>query len=206
MKRIFWGLVAIIALVACTVKMSTSINVSDLLSSENKKLVVDLQVLVMSCSEDNIQRIQTAFEKRKIKAHYNKCGSTDVFNEYASFSLSIPLIKYTTKDALPDADIAFVVMSDALALITASDFASILDSGSEFDDKITISSIEFSLVNDRDSDFVIKPTLAFVDEKPVYQETVIVPAFSKVLIKLPDVANKLLEQSGKSYMILKFER
>ena len=120
--------------------------------------------------------------------------------------MSIPLIKYTTKDALPDADIAFVVMSDALALITASDFASILDSGSEFDDKITISSIEFSLVNDRDSDFVIKPTLAFVDEKPVYQETVIVPAFSKVLIKLPDVANKLLEQSGKSYMILKFER
>ena len=186
--------------------VATTINTSDILSGNNKALMVDLQVYVMSCSEDDIENLKREFEKRKITARYNSCSSKDL-NDYASFSLPIALITNPDADAPVDNGIYFYVSNDTLSLRTSKNFASLLDATSDFgSDKINISSIEFSLVNDGGSDFKIKPTLVFVDEKPVYNTTVNVPVFSKVLIKLPDVANKLLEQSNAEYQIFTFTR
>lgn len=66
---------AVLALVVCTVKLSAILNVSDILSDQNKALMVDVRILVMNCDENSIAEIQTAFEKRKISAQFNKCGS-----------------------------------------------------------------------------------------------------------------------------------
>lgn len=205
MKK-FIGIVAtIIALAACTVKLSAILNVSDILSDQNKALMVDVRVIVMSCDEDSIAEIQTAFEKRKISARFNKCGSIDGFNDYANFSLPIAIVKDLSKPIPVENGIYFYVADDTLSLRTSDNFASLLVSDSVFDERINISSIEFSLTNDGMSDFVINPLLVFVDESPVFNTEITIPSFSKVLIKLPDVANKLLEKSNAEFPIFRFK-
>lgn len=207
MKKIF-GFIAVVLLFACTVKLSAVLNVSDILSAENKAIMVDLRVYVMSCSENNINEIKAEFEKRKIAANYNKCSSDDGFNDYASFSLPIAIIKDFTKPIPVENGIYFFVDDEdnVLYLRTSSDFASMLTTGSEFDSKLNISSIDFSLTNDTMSEFEIIPYLLFVDEKPILDTRVTVPSFSKVLITLPDVATKLLEQSSAEYPVFHFNR
>ena len=206
MKKFIGVLVASGLLVACTVKLSAILNVSDILSDQNKALIVDVRVYVMSCSEDNINDIKAEFEKRKIAARYNKCGSTDGFNDFASFSLPIAIVKDLSKPIPVENGIFFYVDDDILSLRTSDNFASMLNSGSDFmSDKINISSIEFSLTNDGMTDFVITPMLLFVDEAPVYDSKITIPSFSKVLIKLPDVANKLLEKSNAEYPLFRFK-
>jgi hypothetical protein len=206
MKKFIGILFAFVALVACTVKLSAILNVSDILSDQNKALMVDVRILVMNCDEDSIAEIQTAFEKRKISARFNKCGSEDMFNEYAGFSLPIAIVHDVSKPIPVENGIYFYVADDTLSLRTSDNFASMLASDSDFDDGIEISSIEFSLTNDGMSDFVIKPWLVFVDERPVFDSEITVPSFSKVSIKLPDVANKLLEKSNAEYPIFRFVR
>lgn len=206
MKKFIGILFAFVALVACTVKLSAILNVSDILSDQNKALMVDVRILVMNCDEDSIAEIQTAFEKRKISARFNKCGSEDMFNEYAGFSLPIAIVHDLSKPIPVENGIYFYVADDTLSLRTSDNFASMLASDSDFDDGIEISSIEFSLTNDGMSDFVIKPWLVFVDERPVFDSEITVPSFSKVSIKLPDVANKLLEKSNAEYPIFRFVR
>ena len=206
MKKFIIALTTIL-LVACTVKMSTTINSSDILSNNNKALMVDLQVYVMSCSEDNIENIKREFEKRKITARYNSCGSKNGFDDYASFSLPIALVTNPEAPVPVENGIYFFVSNDTLSLRTSKNFASMLDATSDFgSEKVNISSISFSLVNDGGSDFKITPTIAFVDEKPVFMTEINVPVFSKVLIQLPDVANKLLEQSDAAFPIFTFKR
>lgn len=206
MKKFIGILFAFVALVACTVKLSAILNVSDILSDQNKALMVDVRILVMNCDENSIAEIQTAFEKRKISARFNKCGSEDMFNEYAGFSLPIAIVHDLSKPIPVENGIYFYVADDTLSLRTSDNFASMLASDSDFDDGIEISSIEFSLTNDGMSDFVIKPWLVFVDERPVFDSEITVPSFSKVSIKLPDVANKLLEKSNAEYPIFRFVR
>ena len=206
MKKFIGILFAFVALVACTVKLSAILNVSDILSDQNKALMVDVRILVMNCDEDSIAEIQTAFEKRKISARFNKCGSEDMFNEYAGFSLPIAIVHDLSKPIPVENGIYFYVADDTLSLRTSDNFASMLTSDSDFNDGIEISSIEFSLTNDGMSDFVIKPWLVFVDERPVFDSEITVPSFSKVSIKLPDVANKLLEKSNAEYPIFRFVR
>ncbi len=206
MKKFIGILFAFVALVACTVKLSAILNVSDILSDQNKALMVDVRILVMNCDEDSIAEIQTAFEKRKISARFNKCGSEDMFNEYAGFSLPIAIVHDLSKPIPVENGIYFYVADDTLSLRTSDNFASMLASDSDFDDGIEISSIEFSLTNDGMSDFVIKPWLVFVDERPVFDSEITIPSFSKVSIKLPDVANKLLEKSNAEYPIFRFMR
>lgn len=206
MKKFIGILVAFVAFVACTVKLSAILNVSDILSDQNKALMVDVRILVMNCDEDSIAEIQTAFEKRKISARFNKCGSEDMFNEYAGFSLPIAIVHDLSKPIPVENGIYFYVVDDTLSLRTSNNFASMLTSDSDFDDGIEISSIEFSLTNDGMSDFVIKPWLVFVDERPVFDSEITIPSFSKVSIKLPDVANKLLEKSNAEYPIFRFVR
>ena len=206
MKKFIGILFAFVALVACTVKLSAILNVSDILSDQNKALMVDVRILVMNCDENSIAEIQTAFEKRKISARFNKCGSEDMFNEYAGFSLPIAIVHDVSKPIPVENGIYFYVADDTLSLRTSDNFASMLASDSDFDDGIEISSIEFSLTNDGMSDFVIKPWLVFVDERPVFDSEITVPSFSKVSIKLPDVANKLLEKSNAEYPIFRFVR
>ncbi len=205
MKKIIGICFAIVALVACTVKLSTVLNVSDILSDQNKALMVDVRVVVMSCADENIEKIKREFEKRKITARYNKCGSGDMFNEYADFSLPIAIVKDLSKPVPVENGIYFYVADDTLSLRTSDNFASLLVSDSDLmSDKINISSIEFSLTNDGMSDFVINPLLVFVDESPVFNTEITIPSFSKVLIKLPDVANKLLEKSNAEYPLFRF--
>lgn len=206
MKKIIGVFIAVFALVACTVKLSAILNVSDILSDQNKALMVDVRVYVMSCDEDSIAEIQTAFEKRKIAAHFNKCGSTDGFNDYANFSLPIAIVHDLSKPIPVENGIYFYVADDTLSLRTSDSFASMLVSDSVFDERIEISSIEFSLTNDGMTDFVIRPGLAFVNESPVFNTEITIPSFSKVLIKLPDVANKLLEKSNAEYPVFTFVR
>ena len=206
MKKFIGILFAFVALVACTVKLSAILNVSDIISDQNMALMVDVRFLVMNCDEDSIAEIQTAFEKRKISARFNKCGSEDMFNEYAGFSLPIAIVHDLSKPIPVENGIYFYVADDTLSLRTSDNFASMLASDSDFDDGIEISSIEFSLTNDGMSDFVIKPWLVFVDERPVFDSEITVPSFSKVSIKLPDVANKLLEKSNAEYPIFSFVR
>ena len=206
MKKIIGVLVAVFVLVACTVKLNAILNVSDILSDQNKALMVDVRVLVMSCDEDTIDEIKTAFEKRKIAARFNKCGSEDAFNDYANFSLPIAIVKDLSKPIPVENGIYFYVADDTLSLRTSADFASMLVSDSDFDDGIKISAIEFSLTNDGMSDFVIHPWLVFADEAPVFDSDITVPSFSKVAIKLPDVANKLLEKSNATYPVFRFIR
>ena len=205
MKKIIGLFIAFVTLVACTVKLSAILNVSDILSDQNKALMVDVRVLVMSCDEDTIDDIKTAFEKRKIAARFNKCGSEDMFNEYAGFSLPIAIVKDLSKPIPVENGIYFYVDDDILLLRTSDNFAAMLNSDSDLmADKINISAIEFSLTNDGMSDFVINPMLLFVDEQPIYDSQITIPSFSKVSIKLPDVANKLLEQSGAEYPVFRF--
>ena len=129
-----------------------------------------------------------------------------MFNEYAGFSLPIAIVHDLSKPIPVENGIYFYVADDTLSLRTSDNFASMLTSDSDFDDGIEISSIEFSLTNDGMSDFVIKPWLVFVDERPVFDSEITIPSFSKVSIKLPDVANKLLEKSNAEYPIFRFVR
>ena len=207
MKKIVCVLVAFGMLVACTVKLGAILNVSDILSDQNKALMVDVQVAVMSCSDENIENIKREFEKRKIVARYNSCGHGDMFNDYAKFSLPIAIINDLDKPIPVENGIFFYVDDDILLLRTSDSFASLLDSGSDLmSDKVNISSIEISLTNDSMSDFVIHPMLLFVDERPVYDSKITIPSFSKVSIKLPDVASKLLENSGAEYPLFRFKQ
>ena len=207
MKKFISILFAFVALVACTVKLNAILNVSDILSDQNKALMVDVQVVVMSCSDENIEKIKREFEKRKIIANYNSCGHGDMFNDYAKFSLPIAIVKDLNKSIPVENGIFFYVDDDILLLRTSESFASLLDSGSDLmSEKVNISSIEISLTNDGMSDFVIHPMLLFIDEQPVYDTKITIPSFSKVSIKLPDVANKLLEKSNAEYPIFRFVR
>lgn len=198
MKKSFLLMVGLL-LVACTIKLSTTINFSDLTSDTNKTIIADLRISVPSCSDQNIQDIQTEFSKRNIRANYNKCSSDDMWNDYASFSVPISIAK---ADGTPDSDIYFQYINNGLYIKTSAKLASVLDTRNDmFVDKINISSIEFYLVNDTSDSIRIKPGLAFVNERPVYNQTLDIKSFDRVLIKLPDVTNKLLEQSSTEYLI-----
>lgn len=199
MKKILMGL-GMLVLIACTLKINTIINFSDIISSSDKTLIADLRISVPSCSEDSINNIKTALEKRNIKATFNKCSSdNDLWNEYASFSMPINLIKDNDGK---HSDIYFQYVDNGLYLKTSGKLEALLDGGDDlFAEKVNISSVEFSLVNDTDSTVSIKPSLAFVNEKPVYEENVKIEPYNKILIKIPDVANKLLEKSNAKYLI-----
>lgn len=201
MKKVL-SVFVVFALVACTLKINTLINFSDLTSPTAKTLIADLHISVTSCDEDSIGEIKTELAKRKIKANFNKCTSDDLWNDYASFSMPVTLVKESIDVNTEISDIYFQYVNNNLYLKTSNKLESLLDKSSEFySDKISISAIEFSLVNDTNNVVKIKPTLAFVDEKPVYEKNVEIAPFNKVVIQLPDVANKLLEISNSEYLI-----
>ena len=199
MKKIL-SVLTVFALIACTLKINTLINFSDLTSSATKNLIADLHISVTSCDEDSINEIKTELEKRNIRANFNKCSSDDLWNDYASFSMPVTLVKESVDSEI--SDIYFQYVNNNLYLKTSNKLESLLDKSSEFySDKISISAIEFTLVNDTNNVVKKKPTLAFVDEKPVYEKNVEIAPFNKVVIQLPDVANKLLEISNSEYLI-----
>ena len=204
MKKILLCLITII-LIACTLKINTTINFSDIISAENKMLIADLRISVPSCSDENIKDIQNALEKRNIKATYNKCSSDDdLWNEYASFSLPITLVKGAVETNTEHSDIYFQYVDGGLYLKTSSKLAKLLDSSDNlFEDKMNISSIEFSLINDTSNKITIKPLLVFVNGKPIYEKKVDIQSLNKVLIKIPDVASQLLEQSDAEYLLFR---
>lgn len=203
MKKILFGIM-VIALVACTVKFGATINFSDLISDTNKTVIADLRVSVPSCSDENVQNIQAELEKRNIRANFNKCSSDELWNDYANFSFPITIVKES--DA-PDSDIYFQYKDNNFYIKTSNRFATLLNTGDDmFADKISISGIEFYLVNDTNDAINLKTYLAFVDEKPVYDKTIEVKSYNKVLIKLPDVVSKLMENSAAEYMIFSLEK
>ena len=62
---------------------------------------------------------------------------------------------------------------------------------------------DFYFVNDDSNPIKIHPNLVFVDEKPIYNKIIEIKPYNKVLIRLPDVTNKLLENSNSLYEIFK---
>ncbi|MBQ7055828.1 MAG: hypothetical protein IJN91_02760 [Alphaproteobacteria bacterium] len=198
MKKFFAGL-CILSVIACAVKLSATINFSDLISETNKTIVADLRVAVPSCSEDDIQTIQMEFATRNIRANYNKCSTDDMWNSYANFSLPITIVKQSLN---ADSDIFLQFINNGLYVRTSDKLSVVTDTSNDiFVEKINITSIEFYLVNDTNDSVKIKTGLAFVDDEPVYNKIISVNPYDRILIKLPDVANKLLEKSNAEYLI-----
>ena len=198
------SLICIMALMACNLKLFTSINVSDILSEEHKVVMADLKVNVTSCDEESIKEIQTELSKRNITANYNKCTQDESWNDYANFSMPLAIVKDNNKPVQTQSDIYFHYTSGKFLLRTSGRLEALLKSDSDFDSKINISSIEFALVNDTSDTIKIKPTLVFVDEKPILSDIVTVSPYQKINIKLSNVASKLLEKSNVIYPVFDF--
>ena len=204
MKKVF-SIICILALVACNLKLFTSINISDILSDEHKVVMADLKVYVTSCDENNIQEIQTELSKRNITAHYNKCTQDDAWNDYANFSFPLTIVKdNNNKPVQTSSDIYFYYSSGKFLLKTSSRLEALLKSDSDFASKIKISSIEFALVNDTNETVKIKPIMVFVDEKPILSDVIAISPYQKINIKLSNVANNLLEKSNIVYPVFEF--
>ena len=202
MKK-FLAVICLLMLVACNIKLFSSINISDILSSDNKVAMVDLNVNVSSCNENDIKKIETALNKRDIVAHYNKC-THETWNDYATFSMPLSIIKGNDSSTKPLGDIYLSYFSGKLALVTSDRIETVLKSDSEFSSNFKITSIELALVNDTNETIKIKPAMVFVDEKPILADIVNISPYNKVIIKLSDVANKLLERSNMVYPVLEF--
>ena len=200
MKKTF-SLICIMALMACNLKLFTSINVSDILSDEHKVVMADLKVNVTSCEDRNIQEIQAELSKRNITAHYNKCTQDASWNNYANFSIPLAIIKDNGKTVQTSSDIYFHYTANKLLLRTSERLEALLKANSDFDTDVKISSVEFALVNDTNEVFKIRPTLVFVDEKPILSDVVTISPYQKINIKLSNVANKLLERSNMIYPV-----
>lgn len=198
MKKILAGL-CVFSVIACAVKLSATINFSDLISETNKTIVADLRVAVPSCSDEDIQTIQMEFSKRNIRANYNKCSTDELWNNYAFFSFPITIVKQSLN---ADSDIYLQYINNGLYVRTSDKLSDVIDTSNDiFVEKINITSIEFYLVNDTNDSIKIKPNLAFVDDVPTYNKVISINPYDRILIKLPDVANKMLEKSNAEYLI-----
>jgi len=192
-------------LTACDLKLFSTINLSDIFSSEHKTVMADVKVYVTSCSEDEINKIQAEFNKRNIVGHYNKCTrDNNSWNNYALFSIPLKIVKNNNQPVKNLSDIYIQYSDNKFLLRTSERLENLLKSDSEFSRKIHISAVEFALVNDTDYDVTIKPFLVFVDEKAVLSKEIKIAPYQKTHIKLSDVANKLLNNSNVEYQVFEF--
>ena len=195
----------ILFLTACDLKLFSTVNLSDVFSSEHKTVMADVKVFVTSCNEDEINKIQAEFNKRNIVGHYNKCTrDSNSWNNYALFSIPLKIVKENGKPVKNLSDMYIKYSDNKFLLRTSERLNTLLKSDSEFSRKIDISSVEFALVNDTDEDITIRPFLVFVDEKPILSEDIKIAPYQKMHIKLSDVANKLLNNSNVEYQVFEF--
>ena len=190
----------IFALCACDIELNTTINVSDLLSDTNKKVLSDLIVEVTDCSEETIQKVVDEIKGKDISVRYNKCKNNGP-NSYATFSMPLMIIKY---EEVADKGDIYLSVKDEKVYINSSDrIKSLLKSDYN---SLKFSNITFNLVNDMEDSTDVYFEYAFIDEKPVISNVVTIEQYSKTNIKLADVAGKQLEQPNSSFQIMDFSK
>lgn len=202
MKKIFPSMciAALIALAACDMKLFSTINLSDILSPDNKTITADLRVNVTSCTENDINKLQKELEKRNIVAHFNACEE-DFLDDYASFSTPLKIIKGDTETMADMGDIYLRYDGNSLMLQTSERLKSLLKSDTGVGGEVKISSIEFALINDTQNTISIKPFLVFANNKAVLSDIIEMVPYQKVHIKLSDVASQLLNESNAKYQV-----
>lgn len=190
----------LIVLCACDIKISSTINISDLLSKTNKVVLSDLMVDVPSCSEDSLQKVISEVNSKNISAKYNKCHN-DGPNSYAIFSIPLMIVK-DVNEAQNKGDIylsvngnkVYVHSSDRISLLLKSD-----------DGKLKVKEISFNMVNDTEQTVKLKVEYVFMDSKPILSETINLEQYSKTNIQLSDVASRQIETPNTSFQIMEFE-
>lgn len=188
------------SLCACDLKISSTINISDLFSPTNKVVLSDLMVEVTSCSDDDVQELISEMQSRKISAQYNNCLSGDI-DDYAVFSMPIMIVK-DENNAKKEGVIYLSVKDKKLYLHSSDKINSLLESD---EGDLEVKEVTFNLINDTEQDLKIKVQYVFVNGKPVVSQTINLAPYSKTNIRLSDVASKQLEMPDTSLQIVEFE-
>ena len=188
------------ALSACDLKISSTINISDLLSDTNKVVSADLMVEVMTCDNDKLQKVIAEVDSKNISAKYNKCYK-DGMDSYALFSIPVMIVK--NGDEAANKGIVYLSVDDNKVYIHSSDrINSLLQSENG---EVKIKEITFNLVNDTDQDVKVNAQYVFVDEKPVVSKIINLEPYSKTNIQLSDVASRQIEVPNISFQIMEFK-
>jgi hypothetical protein len=189
-------LVSCLFIASCDVKIKSDMKFSSIFSTSKKIVMTDLSV-GNYCSEDSNAKVTKTFEKRNISARFTEC-LWDTMNGYyySKFSVPIQIVKGDEKPDDKYATLYFRYKNNQLSIETSPDYAEFIKQGGN---DIKFRNLEFEFVNDTQKTLYIQPSMSFVNDKPVANETIEVEPFAKITIKLPDVSHQILKRSNLVY-------
>lgn len=190
--------VSCLFIASCDVKIKSDMKFSSIFSTNKKIVMTDLSVGT-HCDKSYNDKVVQTFEKRGINARYVEC-LWDTMNGYYYSKFSVP-IQIVKDDEKPDdkyATLYFRYKNNQLNIETSPDYADFIKQGGN---DIKFRNLEFEFVNDIQNTIYIQPSMSFVNDKPVANETIEVEPFAKITIKLPDVSHQILKRSNLVYPV-----
>lgn len=183
---------------SCDVKIKSDMKFSNIFSANKKVVMTDLSVGT-HCDKSYNDKVVQIFEKRGIKARYIEC-LWDTMNGYyySKFSVPMQIVKGDEKPEDKYAMLYFRYKDNQLTIETSPDYADFIKQDGN---DITFRDLEFEFVNDTQNTIFIQPSMSFVNDKPIENETMEVESFAKITIKLPDVSHQILKRSNVVYPV-----
>lgn len=191
----------VLFIVACDLKIRSTINLSDVFSKTNKVVMSDLLINTSSCSEEDVQKAVRHLEKNDIKAKYKSCKSEDM-DSYAIFAMPLVIVK-NDNDAPNKGDFYLSLKDDKLYIHTSGRIGHLLSTS---DGSLDIGEIDFELVNDTDENIKAGVQSVFLDGQPVLSKVADIAPYESITIRLSDVTRKILERPNVALPIVKFVR
>ena len=202
-------LTLLLLLFGCDAEVDTQVNMTDLLSSENKVIPGDLRVEISSCHEGNSKTPSDALIEIQGKipiifddAEYAGCTRND-FASYAHFNIPILLAKSTEGKLLSDSHINLISDPDTLLTLGIPEKIKnrIEHVGGEFGSLEL--GVNISITNDTGKPFPFHVISAYVEDEPHVFSSLTAKEGATFSVRLSDVSIDNALEKGTSVVLFR---
>ena len=178
-------------LCACELKVSTNVNVSDLLAGNDKIFLSELKAEVSSCTDDvdesepseDVFKIQRLISKNITGSQYTGC-TNDFPNSFAEFSVPA---SFSAFDSPRKTGEVYRLLRKGTTFYFDFSPQIIRDLEKKNHISLTLAST-IVVTNDTNKTIKYKTMAAFVNDTPVISETLTLAPFKKAIIRPSDVS------------------